>query len=276
MEEERAVAVVAPGDFGVAVIRDPKAVLAEAQRAAKALKDVIASIPEDKKVMMNGEQYLELEHWQVVGTFYNCSAKIVKTEPIEIGGARGFIARAVLINKTTGAEISAAEAICLNDEDKWSTRAKYEWQDGKKTKIGDVPVPMFQLMSMAQTRASAKVHRNVFSWVVVLAGYAPTPAEDMTGDEAGKDKKSISEPKPKAPAGDVLTISFVPVAYYPKEGTKGHAVKSPEGVYYSTLDNAQGETLKSAKEGKLMLSLLYAVNGKYNNVKDAHIIEQGA
>jgi len=33
---------------------------------------------------------------------------------------------------------------------------------------------------MAQTRAGAKAFRNRLAWVVVLAGYRPTPAEEMT------------------------------------------------------------------------------------------------
>lgn len=43
--------------------------------------------------------------------------------------------------------------------------------------------PLFQLKSMAQTRACAKALRNVLAWVVVLAGYAPTPSEEMTHAE---------------------------------------------------------------------------------------------
>jgi len=32
---------------------------------------------------------------------------------------------------------------------------------------------------MAQTRAGAKALRNVLAWVAVLAGYKPTPAEEI-------------------------------------------------------------------------------------------------
>jgi hypothetical protein len=50
---------------------------------------------------------------------------------------------------------------------------------------------------MAQTRACAKALRNVFAWVVVLAGYAPTPAEDMTGTEEKATAKPPQEKKPE-------------------------------------------------------------------------------
>jgi hypothetical protein len=44
---------------------------------------------------------------------------------------------------------------------------------------GAEAVPLFQLKSMAQTRASAKVYRMVLEFVVKLAGYQTTPAEEM-------------------------------------------------------------------------------------------------
>lgn len=197
-EVEGVVAVAVPQNFGLQMTRDPKAVLAEAKRAATALTDVIKAIPEDKKVMMGGEQYLEVDHWTLISAFYRCTPKIVGTEAIEYGDARGFLAKAVLVDQN-GREVSAAEAMCLDDEERWDVRPKYEWQGGKRVQTGTVPVPANQLRSMAQTRAIAKVQRNVFSWVVVLAGYAPTPAEELTGHERAPEKPKVQEPKPAAP-----------------------------------------------------------------------------
>ncbi len=182
----------------IVIARDPVVVLEEAKRAAKALKDVISK--KEKKVMMNGEQYLEFEDWQTVARFYGATVKVVSTEFIDYGAAKGFLARATVIRQD-GAEISAAEAMCMNDEEKWSTRSKYEWSGPKenrvRNKVGEEQVPFFQLRSMAQTRACAKALRNVFAWVVVLAGYAPTPAEDMTGTEEKATVKAPQEKKPE-------------------------------------------------------------------------------
>jgi len=139
--------------------RDPSAVLQEAQRAAAALKDVIDR--KAKPVRLNGETYLEFEDWQTVGRFYGVAAKVVETRPVEFGEVRGWEARAVAIHAASGIEVSAADSMCLNDEPNWRNK------------------PMFQLRSMAQTRACAKALRNVLAWVVVLAGYRPTPAEEM-------------------------------------------------------------------------------------------------
>jgi len=184
------------GSRDITIARDPVVVLEEAKRAAKALKDVISK--KEKKVMMSGEQYLEFEDWQTVARFYGATVKVDSTEFIDCGAAKGFLARASVIRQD-GAVISAAEAMCMNDEEKWSTRSKYEWSGPKdnrvKNKVGEEAVPLFQLRSMAQTRACAKALRNVFAWVVVLAGYAPTPAEDMTGTETKDAVKAPHEKK---------------------------------------------------------------------------------
>ena len=158
--------------------RPPEVVLSEAMEAAKALGDVVSK--KKKPVIMNGEQYLEFEDWQTVGRFYGITAKVIETHFIEYGNAQGFEARAVSL-RSDGREISAAEAMCLNDEPNWSKK------------------PLFQLKSMAQTRACAKSLRNVLAWVVVLAGYKPTPAEEMTGQEQ---KIPVTMPQEKKAEGD--------------------------------------------------------------------------
>ena len=205
------------GDGDIQVKRPPELVLEEAMQAAEALAKVLAG--KKRKIIMNGEQYLEFEDWQTVGRFYGVTAKVKETAFIDYGGVQGFEAKAVAI-RADGMEISAAEAMCLNDEENWRARSKYEylyvWKNGSKTKedppkdqivwvdnpgkpgkkmpqkerilVGEEPVPLFQLKSMAQTRACAKALRNVLAWVVVLAGYKATPSEEMLIDNSGENK----------------------------------------------------------------------------------------
>ena len=62
---------------------------------------------------------------------------------------------------------------------------------------------------MAQTRACAKALRNVLAWVVVLAGYAPTPAEEMDTSDSGVERpRRKVEVKAFTPK-DLPTISFL-------------------------------------------------------------------
>lgn len=239
---ENTLPAVIDAEFHELVIhRPPDVVLEEARKAARVLNDVIGQKP--RKVMFNDEQYLELEDWQTVARFYGCSVKVESTQFVSYDltpsgpPVCGFEAVAVVLT-ADGREISRAEAMCLNDEEKWSTRTKYEWcyvlKDGthsaedpgtenmvwepnpnrpgknrpKKERVttGSVAVPLFQLRSMAQTRAAAKALRLVFSWVVVLAGYRPTPAEEIadmpgarteergSGNEAAQPEKAARTP----------------------------------------------------------------------------------
>ncbi len=160
---ENEIAVVSDVKFDLALARAPKMVLAEAQDAAKALQSVIST--RKNAVKFNGKHYLSFEDWQTCGRFYGVTAKIVSTEVCEMDGVKGFIAKAEAINTQTGQVVSAAESMCMNDEPNWAKK------------------PLFQLRSMAQTRAAAKSLRNCLAWVVVLAGYEPSVAEEMTGDE---------------------------------------------------------------------------------------------
>lgn len=49
---------------------------------------------------------------------------------------------------------------------------------------------------MAITRATGKVCRNAFAWVMALAGYETTPAEEMDGVESrGSAASSAHEPR---------------------------------------------------------------------------------
>lgn len=155
----------------------PEATLMQAKAAASALATVVGA--KKNPVRFKGEQYLEFEDWQTVARFYSLAAEVEWSRYIEMGTVHGFEARAVVKNLVTGEQVSAAESMCMNDEDRWSQRPKYKEVNGKRVQDGSEAVPLFQLRSMAQTRACAKALRNVLSWVVVLAGYRGTPAEEM-------------------------------------------------------------------------------------------------
>ncbi len=172
----------------ITLYRPPETVLAEAHKAAKSLSDVVSK--KKNPVVFKGEQYLEFEDWQTVGRFYGVTAKVESTKFIEYGAVQGFEARAIAI-RADGMEISAAEAMCLNDEPNWKNK------------------PLFQLRSMAQTRACAKALRNVLAWVVVLAGYRATPAEEIKNMIPGNggQKPPLKEPGKKTEQTDSLKIS---------------------------------------------------------------------
>jgi len=152
--------------MGTVLLRNPATVVSEAKLAAKALKDVIDNKP--KKVIINGRRYLEFDDWQLLGAFYGVTAKVLDTKEILDDKSKviGFLAKAVAVKD--GVEIAAAEAECLSYENNWKYKAFNQ---------------RFMLRSMAQTRACSKALRNCLAWIVVLAGYASTPAEEMIAVE---------------------------------------------------------------------------------------------
>lgn len=188
----------APVAIDLSMTRTPETVLEEARRAAVALTRVIDAKPHP--VILSGEKYLELEDWLTVARFYAVAPKVVETRYVEYGDIRGFEAKAVAL-RADGIELSAAEASCLTDEPRWRSRPVYEWRDTPKGRrrfhVRDEPVPLFMLKSMAQTRACAKVLRNVCAWIVVLAGYKPTPAEELQLPVEGGDPISPAASKPE-------------------------------------------------------------------------------
>jgi hypothetical protein len=211
----------APDIKDVTMSRHPRVVLDEAARAAQALSRVIETTKK-KPVIFNGERYLEFEDWALLGKFYGITAKVIRTSFVEFGDTKGFEARAVAFHVPTGQEVSGAEAVCLDDEPNWR---------GK---------PLFQLKSMAQTRASAKALRNVLSWIVVLAGYKPTPAEEMTGHEFSAPVAA----KPEEPFAAKSHVYKGVIALVKEKGQTStgkrypYTVQTVDGYVFKTWDDA--------------------------------------
>lgn len=207
---------------------NPKLVVARAGEAARALMDAMAT--KTDKVMMGGKRYIEVDDWQVVARFYDCSLTIVGDRFVKFDGAKGFEATAALLDRD-GREVGRATMMCLDDEEKWSTRPKYEiqyclkdtgpeddcakhqhaieadakgrmvWIPNPKKQGGKMPkklrvaagtesIPLFQLRSMAQTRAAGKICRLNFGFVPALANYASTPAEELDHVDRDEDDEA--------------------------------------------------------------------------------------
>lgn len=248
--------------------RDPEQVLEHAKKAAVALKAVLDLKPKDKKVIFNGEEYLEREDWGTVSRFFNCTAKAVETRYVQFGDVAGWEAVAVVIDLGTGVEVGRAESMTLNDEDNWGMVPVYEWQDeldangnkiwvptgkdgkkrpkGKRVQVGSKAKPLFQLRSMAQTRAEAKALKSVFGWVVVLAGYQPTPAEEMTGHEF--DDGHEDPPPPPPPIDPPQSNKTQAPKSWDVEGLIEGVQAAPSGKVYLTLKNVTPALVSVSKD----------------------------
>ncbi len=176
--------------LGMPMIINPAKAFEQAKEVATAVKAVIDKRP--NQVVINNKRYIEYTDWIMLGAPYGITAKVIWTKELYSKKDKdkfiGFLARSVAIKD--GIEISAAEAECLIFERNWGNKAYNQ---------------RFMLRSMAQTRASAKVLSNVLRWVVVLAGYEGTPAEEIINtsladklpDRTYKTIKAMIKKKPK-------------------------------------------------------------------------------
>lgn len=157
------------------VAQAPEVILDAAQKAAQALTRVVKQ--KKNPVVIRGQQYLEYEDWQTLGQFYGYTVKTGEAVRVEINGVSGAKATATLFDALARV-VGGAEAYCLSDEGKWGDK------------------PWFMLASMAQTRAGAKALRNRLAWVAVLAGYRPTPAEEMSNGESFETRQARATEAP--------------------------------------------------------------------------------
>jgi len=116
----------------------------------------------------NGNKYLHVEAWELIGAFAGFRAE---TESIEAINANdqivGYKAKVVLVSIADGSRLGGG-GIAMCGLDEYVTK-------GQKTQGAKHNAAM----SMAQTRAVSKAFRMNFSYVAVLGGYAPTPADEM-------------------------------------------------------------------------------------------------
>jgi hypothetical protein len=142
---------------------DPRAVHKRASKVAKELKKFIKKNP---TVVYEYERSIHpaIEAWQFVAACYGHTPMVSATQEVqtEKGENVGFKSIAHLANQQ-GRIVSAGEGLCMKTEPDWM---------GK---------PDHMVLSMSQTRSCGKVCRNLFAFVMVLAGLSPTPAEEMPG-----------------------------------------------------------------------------------------------
>jgi hypothetical protein len=182
---------------------DPAAVVEAATRAAKPLAEVVRA--QKLAVKIGPSEHVRVEGWTLLGSMLGVFPYCVWSRKIT-GDDEGWEAR-VEARTRDGSLVGAAEAECLRSEKTWKTRDDYA------------------LRSMAQTRATSKALRQPLGFVMQLAGFNPTPAEEMPtptskplGPKTEKDKAMrtrIRELAVEADAkrGDTLTADEVEAVF---------------------------------------------------------------
>ncbi len=153
---------------------DPVEVVEKATAVANALKDVI--VKRGLFTMIQGKAHVQVEGWQLVGAMLGVTAVCVQTDEVDGGYKATVEARAA-----DGRVIGRADALCTKHEKRgpWKSADDYA------------------RLSMAQTRATSKALKGPLGFVISMAGYATTPAEEMTFVEPDKEqtRPAVSEPE---------------------------------------------------------------------------------
>jgi hypothetical protein len=152
------VPVAANVELGVLHANAPAELLRVATEAANALAGVIQA--KSLYNTISGRRYVRVEGWTTLSAMMGCLPREV-TEATRQHQDGSYEATVELVRISDGAILTRASAECGMDEPLWADR------------------PDYARRSMAVTRATSKACRIAFSWVMVLAGYEPAPAEEI-------------------------------------------------------------------------------------------------
>jgi hypothetical protein len=137
---------------------------------AQSIADPLAEIINKRKLykVIGQKKHVFVEGWTTLATMLGALPVEISNVPNEDGS---YVAKVELRRTTDQAVLTGASGECGGpNEALWQKR------------------PPYARRSMAATRATGKACRLAFSWIMTLAGYAPTPAEEMDGvNTAGAD-----------------------------------------------------------------------------------------
>ena len=141
----------------------PEDVVKRATRVAEALADVIKK--KNLSVKIRNKEYVRVEGWSTLGAMIGVLPRTVSVIEIQEGI---FEATVELIRTSDQAVIGQGIAECgsVDEIDR----------DGNPIWSGR---PRYARKSMAITRATGKAFRLGLAWIMELAGYSGTPAEEM-------------------------------------------------------------------------------------------------
>lgn len=162
---------------------NPAELINAASVVANQLKQVV--VQAHLAQMIQGKEYVKVEGWTTLGMLLGLLPREIST----VQNPDGSYVSTVAFCRADGSIVTQASAECGDETDgKWASR------------------PPYARRSMAQTRATGKAARLAFSWIMALAGYAPTPAEEMPSES---DREPIwASKKEREDASARILIAF--------------------------------------------------------------------
>lgn len=128
---------------------------------------------------VKGKNFVNVEGWQFAGASMGIYPMLEKLEDVSPEDRKEIKYRAEvkLVQLETEKVVGYGVAICSNKENPKKNFDEYA------------------IASMAQTRATGKAFRNTLGWLMKLAGYESTPAEEMDSKHAASSSEPTYEPE---------------------------------------------------------------------------------
>jgi hypothetical protein len=167
---------------------NPNEVLEHAQEHAKVLMRVVKERELSKRI--GDADHLLVEAWTLLGAQVGVFPVAETVEPVEVDGVAGFRASVKAVTRN-GDVVGRSVAYCMRDENLWSLTPTNKY--GKALEVRN----LHALAAMAETRATSRALRKPLGFIVQLAGYNPTAAEEMPPPAKRASSKKISEAQRK-------------------------------------------------------------------------------
>ncbi len=169
---------------------------------------------------IQGREYPTVDWWGAVGSVLGLVAREISVERVD--RPNGYLYQAtvgVFLSSDPTVLITQGSAICSTiDEGRWAKASEYA------------------VRSMSVTRATGKAFRTNLSFLAVLAGLNPTPAEEVSESQA---QAPPPAPKKRKPAARAKAKAAAPDA-------QEAAGESSGSIYQNWIDAMQGASAQKS------------------------------
>jgi len=162
---------------GVMVVQETAVNVSNPKQLAEFATTLKAFIVKEKLFTeIKGKNFVEVEGWQFAGAAMGILPVVVETTDLSADGEIKYKAVVELRRLSDNSLVGSGSAVCSNKE-------------AKKRTFDD-----YAVLSMAQTRAVGKAYRLGFGWLMKMAGYQATPAEEATYTNTDSQEQEYTEP----------------------------------------------------------------------------------
>ncbi len=202
---------------------DPVVIIEDATNIANQLADIIKQKKLYKRI--GNKDHVYVEGWTTLGALIKVFPVLEYSKRLDREDEIIYESR-VIAQTLDEKVVGTGEALCSSKEGNWKGRDEYA------------------IKSMSQTRATSKALRIPLGWIMTLAGYSATPAEEMQEDmikrtpgkpAPGRKPAPAKKPAPARATDEEAAGDIVDADYKVKEKPDEPETMDMTGVNLDTL-----------------------------------------